>query len=209
MDSDVSDASFFIKNRGHVITVFKLLYFVFLAILLLGGRVVLLGTSQVSFFSQLAVNFGRLGLVLYILTIIPGMARRFGIQHSLAKLLMVFRRYIGILMYMSVMIHYWLLRGVFMFLQGAPFQFVPFEFAGTLALFFVLPAFITSNNFSVRKLGVWWKRLQKLTYISIGFIFLHIILQEVNGWSIAIGIALGLQLASFIYQILNKQKTVN
>lgn len=67
-------------------------------------------------------------------------------------------------------------------------------FFGWLGFIFLLPAFLTSNAYSVRHLGLQWKRLQQLSYLAIVAIFIHWIYfdffwDEVLTWLAVLGVA--------------------
>ena len=139
-----------------------------------------------------AKMFGRIGLVLYILTTIPGIMRRFGKYYKPVSILMIFRRHIGIMTFMFILIHASTqLRG-----------FIPadiFQLARFFAFLIFLSLFLTSNNWSVGKLGKWWHRIHNLTYIVVWLIFAHVALQRLSIWSVLIGITSVAQIASHIY----------
>lgn len=139
-----------------------------------------------------AKTFGRIGLVLYILTTIPGIMRRFGKYYKLVSILMIFRRHVGIMAFMFVLIHASAqLRG-----------FIPTEFFqlfGFLSFLMLSSLFLTSNDWSVRKLGIWWDRIHDLTYFIVWLVFAHVALQRISVWTILIGITSVAQIASHIY----------
>ncbi len=199
--------SFALKRRSQIIFIFKLVYLTQLVLLYLGIHSVLFPTDSQLFYYYLALNFGRAGLVFYTITLIPGIFRRFGIKHKLISIIMIFRRYFGIAMYLSILIHFFTIRGTRMFLTQnfAVLSRPTFEIMGIGALLLTLPMFLTSNDLSVKTLGVWWKWIHKLTYIIIWFIMLHVILQRVSLWSILISIVLITQIASFLYSFMYKR----
>lgn len=46
---------------------------------------------------------------------------------------------------------------------------------GTLALIVMVPLAATSNRWSMKRLGKWWKKLHWLTFVAAGFIMLHLL----------------------------------
>lgn len=189
-----------VKYREKIITGFKIFYFILLTLLFVGGRSIYYIDNNFQNFYYLGVWLGRLGLLFYILTTLPGISRRFGFKYKLFALLHIFRRYIGISMYLSVSIHFWFVRGIPWFIKG--FLKLPpalFEVMGLTAYVLTFFMFLTSNDFSIAKLGVWWYRIHKLTYIIIFFIFLHVALQRLSIWTVLIGITLFLQITSHLY----------
>ncbi len=57
-----------------------------------------------------------------------------------------------------------------------------FTLIGFLMVLLALPLFITSNNWSQRKLGRYWKRLQMITYVIWGMLFFHLATLEGFGF---------------------------
>lgn len=196
-----------VKNRSLIIFIFKIFYVIQLVLIYLGIHSVLYQTDSRLFYYYLALNFGRAGLVFYSITLIPGICRRFGIKHKLVSIIMIFRRYFGIAMYLSILIHFFTIRGTRIFLTQtlALLSRPTFEIMGIIALFLTLPMFLTSNDLSVRMLGVWWKRIHRLTYIIIWFIMLHVVIQRVSLWSILISIVLITQMASFLFNFMRQK----
>lgn len=194
---------FCVKNKPRIISFFKCIYILFVVFLLFGSWAIYFKTDWLLFFSTKAKLFGQIGLLIYILTTIPGITRRFGIRIPLIGIIMLFRRYIGICVFLSVFIHYWFQRGIFLFLQGR-FRWPEFfELAGTAAFFLLFLMFLTSNDLSVKKLGSWWGRIHAVTYLVVWLIFLHTVLQRISMWSVLIGIFAVLQISSHIYKRLN------
>jgi DMSO/TMAO reductase YedYZ heme-binding membrane subunit len=56
-----------------------------------------------------------------------------------------------------------------------------FELMGFFMVMLVIPVLATSSAWAQRKLGKYWKRLQQLTYVIWGLLFLHLILLEGAG----------------------------
>ncbi|HEY3883492.1 MAG TPA: ferric reductase-like transmembrane domain-containing protein [Trebonia sp.] len=57
-----------------------------------------------------------------------------------------------------------------------------FELMGFMMVMLVIPLLITSNAWSQKQLGKYWKRLQRLTYAIWGLLFLHLVLLEGFGF---------------------------
>lgn len=192
--------SFVVSQRTKIITVFKIFFLMQITFLFIGARSIYYQDENLPVFYRLGVVSGRLALIFYIITTIPGITRRFDIKHKAIATIMFFRRYIGTTMFLFVLIHYLFIRGINVFLNGKVQLSPPlFEVFGFTSFLLLLPLFLTSSDLAVKLLGHWWFRLHKLTYVAIGLIFLHIALQRLNTWSILIGITLLVQLASHIY----------
>jgi DMSO/TMAO reductase YedYZ heme-binding membrane subunit len=57
-----------------------------------------------------------------------------------------------------------------------------FTLIGFLMVLLAIPLFITSNNWAQRKLGRYWKRLQRLTYVIWALLFFHLATLEGFGF---------------------------
>lgn len=151
-------------------------------------------------FFEIGRQVGKAGLVLFIIIAIPGIARRFGIHHNIFALLMLYRRYLGITMYLLALMHAMFVRFVFVAVGLIALSPVPtFVVFGTLALTLLFFLFITSNDASVRRLGVWWQRIHNLFYLIMWLIFLHVGLQRFSIWTVLIGMASIVEMVSFLW----------
>ncbi|HEX7017327.1 MAG TPA: ferric reductase-like transmembrane domain-containing protein [Patescibacteria group bacterium] len=141
-------------------------------------------------------RLGQVSVVLYLITLTPGIMQRLKILTPVAAMIMLFRRHFGVLTFLMVVTHstfiVWLP-------QLATRQFVwPMGFAlmGSLALACFLPMWLTSNDYSKELLGVWWKRLHRITYLALFFVYLHVALQS-STWRWPVLIFLGLEVISW------------
>jgi DMSO/TMAO reductase YedYZ heme-binding membrane subunit len=57
-----------------------------------------------------------------------------------------------------------------------------FELMGFMMVMLVIPLLITGNHWAQRKLGRYWKRLQRLTYVIWGLLAVHLLLLEGLGF---------------------------
>jgi DMSO/TMAO reductase YedYZ heme-binding membrane subunit len=195
------------RGRPQILVGFKVFYLALVTILFIGGWFIYEGTAQAIFWYRLAPWMGRVGIVAYSLTTIPGIARRLRVQHKLIALLMIYRRDIGVSMYLFVTIHYFFLIGIATWFQKIFVVPTPlFQTMGLTAYVLTFFLFATSNDFSVRRLGSWWHTIHKLTYIIIVFIFLHVALQRVSVWSILIGATLLAQASSHVVAFMRKRR---
>jgi methionine sulfoxide reductase heme-binding subunit len=162
-------------------------------------------------FYDIGVNSGRTALGMLIITLLPGITRRFRIKHQLIDILMSFRRQLGISVYLLALIHFLFVRYI-PYLARKPtemLQFAPFEFFGFIALSLLFFLFLTSNNFSVQKLGKWWKRLHRLVYIIVWLVFIHTSLIGWSIWSITIGVVAMLEVVSLIVDFIYKRSQIS
>jgi methionine sulfoxide reductase heme-binding subunit len=190
-----------ITKQKQIITLFKILYIIIVGITLVGiYSIYTLNDLAIPFISY-GKTLGQIAIILYILTLLPGVFRRFKLQHESIQLLMVYRRYIGILMYLFVFAHMWFLYWTDVIQTGSiHFPIPQFILMGFVAHIFLFLLFITSNDLSTKKLGIWWNRIHNLTYAAIGFIFLHVALQKISTWTYIIGTTTCVVLLSHLYK---------
>lgn len=189
-----------VKHRNPLVSAF-VIFNIFLAVVwFLAFQAIVMGIGDTSWFFLNAKAFGQTALVLYVLTTIPGIFRRFGKFHKSVSILMIFRRYIGIATFMFAFLHmsierlFWVIKG-----QMGLVPTELFQLAGFFAFLILLSLFVTSNDWSVKKTGPWWDRIHNLTYVVIWLIFVHVALQRLSVWSILIAVASVAQVSSHIY----------
>jgi sulfoxide reductase heme-binding subunit YedZ len=97
-------------------------------------------------------------------------------------LLMLYRRQLGVTMYVLALTHLLWSRFLPTLTAGGDiWLFSPFEIAGLFAFILLTPIFITSNDWSVINLKSWWDTIHSLVYVVIWLLFLHVGLQTA-GW---------------------------
>ena len=197
--------SFSVSKRKIILWFFLILYAFLTIIILFALRTAVTGSNYLFLYPQ-AILSGKISLVVFCLVMVPGIARRFGIRHKLIFPLMVYRRYLGIAMFLLAMFHATVVRFASFVEEGLPFKnLLWFEILGLAALFFLSFMFVTSNDFSVKYLGFWWHRLHKLIYIIMWLILFHVGLQRMSVWSILLGVTVLIQSVSFLYAFRKKQ----
>lgn len=90
--------------------------------------------------------------------------------------LLKFRRAVGLIAFIYVVLHLlvWLFLDVQIWAQiWADIVKRPYVTIGMAAFVLMLPLALTSNTYSVRKLGVGWRHLHKLTYAVVLFSAVH------------------------------------
>jgi len=144
---------------------------------------------------------GTISLVFFCLSIFPGILRRFGRSSKVTQVLMLFRRQIGVTAFIFGFFHYLAVRMLPILFAGVPVNMNPplFEIFGFLTLYPMSLLFLTSNDFSVKKMGVWWKRLHSLSYLIVWSLFIHVALQGGETWMYLIGIFAVLESGSLAY----------
>lgn len=142
--------------------------------------------------NQLSNIFGKLALITYVLTLVPGMAKRFGINFLPISVLLLYRRQIGIMMFVLALVH--------MITSGMFLSSEPFIVVSTMAMVILFLLFVTSNNLSVKILAKYWHILQRLTYVAMILIIFHLTLIRFSTTAlILIGVAI-MGLISHVYK---------
>ncbi|TCL00026.1 sulfoxide reductase heme-binding subunit YedZ [Shimia isoporae] len=119
---------------------------------------------------------GKVGLQLIVLGLIVTPLR------SLSGVsLLPLRRVIGVVAFSYILLHFavWLVLDVQILSQiWADILKRPYVTVGMVGLVLLLPLALTSNNWSVRKLGPRWRKLHKLTYPAALFGVAHYLMQS-------------------------------
>lgn len=176
----------------------------FVCIWLVASLSVFFIPKQILLLMQISDKLGTLSLLLFVLTLLPGIITRLQINQKslsiIAIIITLFRRQLGILMFITAFLH----MSLGTTLPLIAFQLIPianlsalsiaekirlsarafpptlrsFEQIGMVAWMILLPVWLTSNDFSQKLLGKKWKTLQRLTYVALWFIFIHVALQK-------------------------------
>ena len=196
------------KKSPQIIPLFKYLYFAIILFVIFGANsYIKKGDIDQSFYT-IGVFFGRTALTLLGIVVLPGILGRFAIEIKITRIITLFRRQLGILVFVLAFSHYQLVRGISIYTGQIPLMPRPvFEVLGTSALFLVFFMFLTSNNFSQKKLGKNWKRLHRVVYLILWLLVLHTGLQRISIWSVFILTFAILEVASLAYYYLLRPKT--
>lgn len=142
---------------------------------------------------------GRISLVLYILTLISGICRRFTLKGRIVSVLTLYRKELGIAMYIFAFMHA-------LFFVSFSLEIPVFRIFGILGLLILTPLFLTANKFATLRLKQNWKKLHKLTYPALGLIFLHTALIRLSIFSALAFTTLILLASSFVYDKFARDK---
>ena len=167
---------FLVQNQGVLKRLFIGAYSAIFALIGLGFYLFSAQKSIYIFIALLSNKFGLLALGLFIVTLIPGILQRFKLNLFLSMSIVLFRRHIGVLMYLLALLHSMYLSTIPVIMSGKFGIAIPsqHEVYGSLSILILLPVWLTSNDVSQRFLGRFWKTLQRLTYFASIFIFLHV-----------------------------------
>jgi len=131
-------------------------------------------------FSDLGKIMANLAIITFWIIAIAGILQRFKVKGILQKIQLILisnRRYLGILMFLFGFTHYTWNKGFIIINNGVPSSFPLYQIFGFISLSLLFLLFITSNNYSVKKLGKFWKTLHSLVYPVMLLLILHITMQ--------------------------------
>lgn len=172
---------FFIENKKAIVRFVKLFW-----ILLI---ILFITTIQIKELQFLWKDLGKwaatTSIISFWLSLTPGIMKRLGVNKPPIVLfsrtiLMLFRREIGVNMYVFASIHFgWSRILPVLAVGGSLLDVSPFEIMGFLSFALLTPLFLTSNDYSQKKLfKKSWPTLHKLARIIIWTLFIHIALNE-------------------------------
>lgn len=181
------------KEKAKIEAIFKWLYFSLVIIILVGFASVHL--DQPFLFKYLMPLGGKLAqasVFFYCLSLLPGILTRFAVLPTTTALLKQWRRQSGVLMFWLAIAHSFLSR-TFPVIAIDPNLLsqppLPVVF-GMLALFILFPLWLTSNDYSLSKMGNKnWKLLHRITYLALLLIMIHAAL-SVSGAAILLFVVL-------------------
>jgi methionine sulfoxide reductase heme-binding subunit len=178
-----------VANQTLIRLFFWMVYISLFVIILIGFFVFTQSRNLYPQVAGFASTLGKTALLVYTLTLLPGILGRLQFLPELRPPLMLFRRQLGVTMFLMAITHSSLLFTIPALVLGgfSLANLPPNALFGSLALILLLPLWLTSNDTSVRKLGKWWKKIHQLTYIALLFIFLHVAVVRFSIWT---GIAL-------------------
>src|SRR3989338_2507644 len=113
--------SFSVSKRKIILWFFLILYAFLTIIILFALRTAVTGSNYLFLYPQ-AILSGKISLVVFCLVMIPGITRRFGIRNKLVFPLMMYRRYLGISMFLLAMFHATVVRFASFVEEGLPFK---------------------------------------------------------------------------------------
>lgn len=155
----------------------------------------------------LANWFGSIALVLFCITLTPGIIKRLQLGSVFKKTqiyLMFGRRQLGLLTFVYALIHYvW--HQIYPLVEFGVFPTIePFRALGFVAFAIFTILALTSNNYSVKLLKKNWQRLHRLVYVAAWLLFFHVALVG-NIWqAVLIGTLLVFEIISYILVFLRK-----
>ena len=195
--------TFFLKNKTLFIKIFKIIEGIIIFLILSGP--VLYQFAQKTFFQLSPVlgnEAGEYALYLYCLTLTPGILNRLKVLLPLRVVLMAYRRHLGITMFFLAFLHMSYTTTIPLIMENA-FSLkllTQHQIAGFLALLTLFPLWLTSNDYSMKKLGHFWSTLHRITYVALFFMFMHVALLGTTKMMIISGAFLVLETLSWMME---------
>lgn len=199
--------SFFASRKQLFISLFWFVYLAIAGILLFGMyQIISIGPYSLMAYKT-GVMSGQLALLLLGVVVMPGILGRFRIQIKVTRILTLFRRQLGITVFLLAFTHYMLVRFTQSLSEGL-MQILSYnlrETLGLIALIILFFLFLTSNNWSISHLKIWWDRLHQLIYIILWLVVLHVALYRSSKWVFIIFTVAILEVTSLVYDWLLKR----
>src|SRR3990167_9881771 len=190
----------FAKRSRLVVSLFKYIYLAIIIVLLSSTYVIFSGNPLFDLVYEGGKKSGDLALLMLGIIVLPGILGRFGIEIRITRIITLFRRQLGITTFFLGFLHFSVVRGLQYLSGNIPFKppFALFELMGSFSLFLMFFIFLTSNNWSIKKLGKFWKVLHRVVYIILWLLVLHVGLQKISVWTIYIFVFALLEIVSWI-----------
>jgi len=185
-------------NKPFILLITNILYLALIGITLVSAYSIYNDQEIYNFFAINRAWFGRIALLVLLFVLLPGIIGRFGIDIKVSRIITVYRRRLGILVFLLALTHYNIIT--LPKITGLePFSFPLFQIIGFNALVLLSILFLTSNDFSVKKFGKWWKWIHRLIYVILFLVLLHTAFQRTSVWSILAGVFFAAEISSFMY----------
>lgn len=213
MEKDLQTIIFtwFAKNSRLIISLFHFGYYLGLVILV-GLGYLETRDAYYSTIYELGRHFGQASIFLLGVVVLPGILGRLKIEIKITRVITLFRRQIGITVFLLALSHYLLIRFVPILMGNVKFQIISpvlFENFGALALFIIFFMFVTSNDNSRKKLGRWWTVLHRFVYVGVWLLVLHTGFNKISIWTLGIFVVGVLEVISWVYYFLRNKGELN
>lgn len=143
-----------VAHKKLIQNIFLTLFLFIFGFAIMGFYAIVNGLDAQFFFYLFSKPAGQAAVVFFVLTIVPGIARRFGIRNDFLTVLMLFRRQTGILTFLLGLTHYFLIFFAPTIRSGViPTEVPLYQTMGVLSLYPMALLFLTSNDWQFRKWG--------------------------------------------------------
>ncbi len=171
---------FLVKNQNLVRKLFFVSYIFCVVAIVLGFYLFTVNQDLYISLYLLSGKVGTVALLLFLGTLVPGILKRFRILPLVSASIVLFRRQMGILMFLCALVHSMYISTIPAFMSGVTSldALPPNALTGMLTILILLPVWLTSNDISQKKFGKFWKTIQRLTYFALITIFFHVAMVE-------------------------------
>jgi sulfoxide reductase heme-binding subunit YedZ len=200
---------FLAHHQNSIKKIFLLSYIAIISALVVGVWFYDTSPEIRSIYREIGEKSGQVSAYLLALTLIPGILKRLNILEKLESLSMLFRKQLGVLAFYTALMHLGYMSWIRMVAQGTnPLtSYFKFQQTGFAAFTIFLLLWVTSNNISHKLLGTFWRYLQRLSYLALIALILHIYDAESKTW-IVLAVILGFEALSWLVSFArNKQST--
>jgi methionine sulfoxide reductase heme-binding subunit len=189
-----------VSRRILVLRLFLLVNILLCILIGFGYRMIVLGIgNDPNLTYRIGSKAADIAVLFLIATSIPGIARRFHLQHKFIMLCMLFRRQLGIATFMFALVHVCYITLFPEIFFHAPLIATNLQnLAGWTTFLLLIPLFLTSNDVSVRRMGTWWHKVHAIIYGILWVLVVHTFFSE-ESWFTLIGITAVAQIGSFLY----------
>jgi DMSO/TMAO reductase YedYZ heme-binding membrane subunit len=186
-----------VANQAVIRWIFRLVYIAILGAYVAGVMAYKANPENEISLYLTGTTIGQAALICYVVTLLPGMLKRFGILPMTRTMLMMFRRQWGVTMFLLAFLHgAYTTTIAYGFGPQTPLPVLQSHHVwGLVSLWILFPLWLTSNDLSKKKLGKWWSWVHRLTYIAMWTIFGHLALIGTT-WRILLGIVIALEIGS-------------
>lgn len=181
------------KKIEHVFFVLELFVIIFI---LIASFQFLMMELPYSVIYPVGRRLGQMSLTTYLITLTPGILQRLRVLMPFQAMLNLFRRHFGILTFLLAVSHSTILMWLPQIASGRYMLPMGFTLMGAITLTCFFPMWLTSSDYAQQRLGPWWKRLHRITYLAAFFLYWHVALQF-STWRWPVLIFLGLEVVSW------------
>jgi len=160
--------------------------------------------NQLDVLSNLGKLAGTASILVFCVTILPGILRRFkvsGFLKNLQLILIPIRAHLGVYMFFLALTHYIFVKIVPTISLQLPLDFKFFEILGLISFLLSIPLALTSTLMAKKYLKQKWQKLHNLTYAILWFIFAHVAFLSAIPIASLIFLTGILQLTSLFYSL--------
>lgn len=207
LDFQTKVFQWFARRSPQIIKLFLIPYILIITVIFLGCFFYFTNRDSQIFIYELGKNLGRTAILMLGIVVLPGILGRFRVEIKLTRIITLFRRQLGICIFLLAFAHFSFVRMLTSLSFGTLpiFNLVLFELFGLLALTILFFMFLTSNNQSVKGLGKWWKRLHRFIYLALWLLVLHTGFQRISLFSTYIFFFATLEIVSWMYYFATKK----